>query len=151
MQNALLKTLEEPSAGTILILLGSHAAVLPTVVSRCQVLLFSGSPKPAVQSSITVTPELSAKVTKLAQVSHGPLYEKLAFISLLAEEEPETLRDILLTWLLQERAQIINHPEQAVLLSRISEAWISLQNSFNKKMVLQRLLLGTISAAATSL
>src|SRR5260221_2148399 len=39
--NALLKTLEEPSPSSIIILVSSSGSVLPTVVSRCQVLNFS--------------------------------------------------------------------------------------------------------------
>jgi DNA polymerase-3 subunit delta' len=43
--NALLKTLEEPSPGAVLLLLApSTAALLPTLVSRCQRLLFPALP-----------------------------------------------------------------------------------------------------------
>ncbi len=41
--NALLKTLEEPGAGTILLLIApSTGSLLPTIVSRCQRILFPG-------------------------------------------------------------------------------------------------------------
>ncbi len=40
--NALLKTLEEPPRNTIIILIASHrSALLPTIVSRCQLLQFN--------------------------------------------------------------------------------------------------------------
>jgi DNA polymerase-3 subunit delta' len=40
--NALLKTLEEPPAGTTFVLIATHArALLPTIVSRCQRMRFS--------------------------------------------------------------------------------------------------------------
>jgi DNA polymerase-3 subunit delta' len=40
--NSMLKLLEEPPAGTVLILLTSRiSAVLPTIVSRCQIIRFS--------------------------------------------------------------------------------------------------------------
>lgn len=40
--NALLKTLEEPSGKTVLILVAKHAGLLPeTIISRCQILRFS--------------------------------------------------------------------------------------------------------------
>ncbi|MDH3589886.1 MAG: hypothetical protein OEQ74_10820, partial [Gammaproteobacteria bacterium] len=45
-QNSLLKTLEEPPAQTVLILVSSHAAALaPTILSRCQSVRFT-SPQP---------------------------------------------------------------------------------------------------------
>ena len=45
-QNALLKTLEEPPAGTVLILLAdSLEGLLPTVLSRCRMVVFSPLPE----------------------------------------------------------------------------------------------------------
>src|SRR6185369_16832179 len=40
--NALLKTLEEPAGGTIIILISSTTQLLATIVSRCQVFSFYG-------------------------------------------------------------------------------------------------------------
>lgn len=46
--NALLKTLEEPGSDTILLLLAEHEhLLLPTIVSRCQVLRFYSQPDSA--------------------------------------------------------------------------------------------------------
>ena len=48
-QNALLKTLEEPSGATVLVLVGLHgAALVPTILSRCQRVAFGPLPAPAV-------------------------------------------------------------------------------------------------------
>ena len=45
-QNALLKTLEEPPDGTVLILLADQLeGLLPTVISRCQIVTFSPLPE----------------------------------------------------------------------------------------------------------
>ncbi len=45
--NTLLKTLEEPTGRVVLILLArSYEAVLPTIVSRCQVVRFAPAPEP---------------------------------------------------------------------------------------------------------
>jgi hypothetical protein len=47
-QNALLKTLEEPPANTIIILLTDNVdEILPTVISRCKVLILDKSLQPA--------------------------------------------------------------------------------------------------------
>ena len=44
--NALLKTLEEASESTIIILVAGYGKLLTTIISRCQVLLiFTGFPK----------------------------------------------------------------------------------------------------------
>ncbi len=45
--NVLLKTLEEPTGRVVLVLLArSYEAVLPTIVSRCQVVRFAPAPEP---------------------------------------------------------------------------------------------------------
>lgn len=61
-QNALLKTLEEPPAGTTLILVtGNEDRLLPTIRSRCMRIAFSQLPDQAVQDWCTKhTPELSS-------------------------------------------------------------------------------------------
>lgn len=62
--NALLKTLEEPTPGTLIILCSSHpGALLPTIRSRCQLLTF----KPPVASK-----ELNAWVTQQVNNTEKP-------------------------------------------------------------------------------
>ena len=52
--NSLLKTLEEPSAETLIILLASQPeALLPTVLSRCQRLPFNRLPQSCIESTLT--------------------------------------------------------------------------------------------------
>lgn len=53
--NALLKTLEEPPAQVVLVLTATEADVLlPTIVSRCQVLSLRPLPTPLVKEALTV-------------------------------------------------------------------------------------------------
>ncbi|MEG1548033.1 MAG: hypothetical protein RR232_06545 [Clostridia bacterium] len=47
-QNALLKTLEEPPARTLILLCGNLAALLPTICSRCQTIRLSAMPEDVV-------------------------------------------------------------------------------------------------------
>src|SRR4030042_1563823 len=48
--NAVLKTLEEPPAGNVLILNGTEPSnLLPTIVSRCQKVVFRRIPPPAIE------------------------------------------------------------------------------------------------------
>ena len=52
-QNAILKTLEEPSGHSVLILISSNpAALLPTIVSRCQEVSFLPIPRDELQNAI---------------------------------------------------------------------------------------------------
>lgn len=62
--NALLKTLEEPSPGSILILISNHAAQLPaTILSRCQRIIF---PRPDTELALTwLNKQLSSHHKKL--------------------------------------------------------------------------------------
>jgi DNA polymerase-3 subunit delta' len=74
--NALLKTLEEPPAGVILFLIASSSdALLPTIRSRCQPLLFGPLPEDAV-ASLVVEQEWEtdgAAAAEIARLSSGSL------------------------------------------------------------------------------
>lgn len=52
-QNALLKTLEEPPDGALLLLTGQEAGILPTILSRCVILRFPSEPWQAVARTLT--------------------------------------------------------------------------------------------------
>lgn len=170
MSNALLKTLEEPSPSTILFVIASQNNLLPTIVSRCQMLTFNMlTPKElsdyAAAQNLTVTDDLllasfgsparlqasindveaveqiSSAINQLEQARTGGIAEKLLVVTTLAEYETDQLKDILLTWLYRLRQGLAQDPAKAPLMSQICEALPHLNGSFNKKMVLQRLLL----------
>jgi DNA polymerase III subunit delta' len=141
MQNALLKTLEEPSPSTVIILIAAQRNALPTIVSRCQVLSFNPvNIKQLLESSETLKDSLERIKQLDNSLTLGPA-EKLLVINELAELENAQLREILLAWLAQSRQKLAAQPGLVNLMNRISEALQSLQGTFNKKMVLQRLLL----------
>lgn len=175
MNNALLKTLEEPSPGTILFVIAGQNNLLPTITSRCQTALFAAlTPAElkdyAQQNHLTVsdellvasfgsparlrsllndaeaTQQLYAALNQLQTAWQGGTAEKLLAVNTLAEYETATLRNILLTWLYQKRQELTNYPERYRLLSALSEAITNLNGAFNKKMVLQRLLLQSHAA-----
>ena len=51
--NAMLKTLEEPPAGTLMLLLTARPqSVLPTIISRCQILRFGSVPSPVIKEAM---------------------------------------------------------------------------------------------------
>lgn len=73
--NSLLKTLEEPPEGNILILTGDEASeILPTIISRCQVIPFFPLPYEQVAQALMADGEISeADAATLAAVSEGSL------------------------------------------------------------------------------
>lgn len=109
--NALLKTLEEPSADTTFILLSSNATeILPTILSRCAVLHF----QPLTEEQIATLLHAKGHPTrfsKLAQGSAGRAFE-------LAEQpELEEHRKILFA-LLSKRP---SYPELSLQLTKLAE------------------------------
>src|SRR6516164_3341001 len=71
--NCFLKTLEEPPAGAVLILIGTRPdRQLPTIVSRCQVVRFAPLPQPLVAALLREQGvEDQALVERLARLSGG--------------------------------------------------------------------------------
>ncbi|MCK5825737.1 MAG: DNA polymerase III subunit delta' [Desulfuromusa sp.] len=77
--NALLKTLEEPRSGTLIVLLTNQPEkLLPTIRSRCQRLPFSPLPKPQLATLLAEKLELSTTQSLvLAALSEGSLKKAL--------------------------------------------------------------------------
>ena len=77
--NALLKTLEEPQANTVIILLTSHVErLLPTICSRCQRLPFSSLPKEQLATILAQQLDLDhTEAMVLAALSEGSLKKAL--------------------------------------------------------------------------
>ncbi|MEW6595241.1 MAG: DNA polymerase III subunit delta' [Thermodesulfobacteriota bacterium] len=96
--NSLLKTLEEPPADTVLILTADEASgVLPTIVSRCQVIPFFALPQDEVaqylMAEAAIAPEQAATLAAIAEGSLGRA-------RLLREKELLPLRQQIVTTLL---------------------------------------------------
>lgn len=77
--NALLKTLEEPQPGTMIILLTNHPdKLLPTIRSRCQRLPFSRLPKQQLATMLAQKLDLNdTEATVLAALSEGSFKKAL--------------------------------------------------------------------------
>lgn len=72
--NALLKTLEEPARGTMFILLtGTVSALLPTIVSRCQIVTFSPLPQGQIEALLREKGMESSRARLIASLSHGSI------------------------------------------------------------------------------
>lgn len=118
--NAMLKTLEEPPAGTVMLLLTERVhAVLPTIISRCQLLRFS-----------YLSPELIAgELAKKYGVNHDdPRIQNVAFCGSLGQaaylyENPdeEIARDAAEFWALCLRQDWSQISEMVDRLSKLDD------------------------------
>ncbi len=93
--NSLLKTLEEPSEHTILVLTSSEKdKLLPTIISRCQLVQFSPLQDQEIAAALRErehsTPEEATLAAKVAQGSYAAAYDLLA--SNLVDERSEVLK-----------------------------------------------------------
>lgn len=97
-ENCLLKTLEEPPASSVLILLTSNIeALLPTTRSRCQILQFHPMPTRELAEVLTnrfsVAPEQATTLAIAAGGAIGKALTQLEKGSTLTEEVPEILKE----------------------------------------------------------
>ncbi len=95
--NALLKTLEEPPADSLLVLLTSHPSSLPpTIISRCQIIRFSPLPIKGIQDYLGSRFQLpSAQVQLLSRLSEGRLGKALYLKEKMAWEERKKVLDLI--------------------------------------------------------
>ncbi|MCG9130275.1 DNA polymerase III subunit delta' [Candidatus Poribacteria bacterium] len=96
-ENCLLKTLEEPPASSVLILLTSNIrALLPTTRSRCQILQFHPMPTQELTEILverfSVAPEQATTLAITADGAIGKALTQLEKGDTFAEEVPEILK-----------------------------------------------------------
>lgn len=169
IENAMLKTLEEPTPSTVLILISSRQPV-PTVLSRSRVISFNRLSFDDLRAfakdrGLQVTEEMFALAAgspaklielankskglvqavswskRLAEVATATTADKLLAISELGGEDTETLREVLLLLLEQQRSQLETEPSLSLAMRKTVDALGLLRSNLNKKLVLQRLLL----------
>lgn len=167
--NSLLKTLEEPSGDTIIILVGDAQRLLPTIRSRCLILsmqLFSARQlrefaadlsleedpslfdlcfgSPAALIAMNNNPELartrSRELERWQVLKAAAVSDRLLGIGDLAELEGEELTELLQVWLFSERQNLNNRPQGFMAMSALGAALRSLRSNQNKKSVLQSLM-----------
>ncbi len=90
--NSLLKTLEEPPPNSLLILTTANLnALLPTVISRCQLLRLSRIPNPEIEAELNKRFELDPKsASYYARISRGSLGQAIS----LAKGEIKEIRNL---------------------------------------------------------
>jgi DNA polymerase-3 subunit delta' len=97
-ENCLLKTLEEPPASSVLILLTSNVeALLPTTRSRCQILQFHPIPTQELAEILidrfSVAPEQATTLAIAAGGAIGKALTQLEKGNMLTEEVPDILKE----------------------------------------------------------
>lgn len=165
--NALLKTLEEPSDSTVIILVAG-GFVLPTIVSRCQTFYFYPSSQAQLNEyalahnidgkllafsfgrlgrlqRLSEEPKMLAQTQEqvggLEKLLDSSVNYKLSKVSEYAELEPSDLQQLLRTWMLWLRQAVSTKPQLFKALQACANATDGLQNNQNKKLALQSLFL----------
>jgi DNA polymerase-3 subunit delta' len=161
--NALLKTLEEPSQSTILILVSANKNFLATIVSRCQTFNFNNfslkqlkefADKEGLQSSEEILKLSFGSVSKLLQLQNrdelakqdksikdfeqikaGAKADRLLAIAKFADLEALDLKQLFASWLMWARQS--NYSAMLALLGALQQ----LNTNKNKKLILQDLFL----------
>jgi DNA polymerase-3 subunit delta' len=116
-QNALLKTLEEPPPASLLLLVtASPRALLPTVRSRCQAVVFQPLSTAEVETALRQQAGVdAAEVPPLAALADGSPGRALALRALLRDESRRALRDSLAALDVARYGSVVN---SAKLLGR---------------------------------
>lgn len=79
--NAILKSLEEPPAHSIIILISSRPKIiLPTILSRCEEIRFQDS------SNKSISPDMKLVVDEFFKVSNQGIFEKLEYAKKIHEK-----------------------------------------------------------------
>lgn len=166
--NALLKTMEEPTPSTIIVLISQTRNLLPTIMSRSMVLNFSPladrdfqsfvkDQKTASSDLVTLSlgnpgkldwflkggeeeQELQTNLALLQKAENGNLFEKLLAVEQLAALDTVMLKRLLVWWSDSKKISLKTNPKHFKLLLNISEASSLLNTAMNKKNILQKLL-----------
>lgn len=129
--NALLKTLEEPTSSTTLILRASSAdRVLPTIASRCQIIRFTLVPRLKIVEALAGRGVVRKEAEEMAALSGGCPGQAL---SLLRDEETRALEETSVAQFIE----ILRSPV-STRLARASD-WLP-KDEVNKKEQLKNLL-----------
>lgn len=90
--NTLLKTVEEPVPGTVIVLLAPSAdAVLPTLVSRCRIVPFGPVPRPLIEAELQRRDVPAERAQSLAALADGRLGWAVTEATHEAPEPPRLL------------------------------------------------------------
>lgn len=135
--NALLKILEEsPDHSIIILVSGSKDKILPTIVSRCQIIRLNLSKKISDEDLSRINDEIK----NLGRMS---LRERFSFIEeLLKLDSQEIIMEKLSDWLEYFRKDMVNNSKSYQIAGEILISQrILLTSNVNKKLLLENLIM----------
>lgn len=132
--NSLLKTLEEPPDDTILVLTGDEAQeILPTIVSRCQVIPFHVLPYDKVAEALMAEEEIAPEdAATLAAVAEG----SLGRARLLLKKDLLSIRQQIVAQLLELSPE---QPEAAEVILTLADQAAKLKEDLEELLDILRL------------
>ncbi len=131
--SSILKTLEEPNASSIIILLSrNQKSLMPTIVSRCQSIYFHSPTQKLV----------NANTESLKEVFKLPSAQRILSIKEYAEKESDELQSLFEDWISVEREELLRGQVQKYSnLQVLLDSLLGLKQNLNKKLILERLFL----------
>ncbi len=142
--NALLKTLEEPPANTVIILLANTRKLLPTIISRCQVFNFNHRLERRFETT-QINADIKDKENSFNQSIDNyvgkSLGERLIAVQKFAELEDVELSQKIEEFVYYSAEQISTQPEKHTHLSAGLKTFADLNTNKNKKFVMQGLMM----------
>jgi len=167
--NALLKTLEEPSPSTVLILISNNKDLLPTIISRCQTFFLSGFSiaelrEYAAKNNLPANEEIlelsfgsvarlidlqnetkfKEQETKLEEYKKIKSYseaQRLLAVSEFADLETVDLKSLFTLWMYWQKNRLLENSKSAKALDQLLKSLLQLSTNKNKKLILQELFL----------
>lgn len=140
--NSILKTLEEPNASTIIILVANNkSSLMETILSRVQTLAFDQKEF----SAKDLNPEEKQELQTLAEIKKEPKELRLIAIKKYKDLEVGDLSRVFSLWLESERSEMHKNGGRTYKNPQLlSEAISGLARNFNKKSVLEKLFLNLV-------
>lgn len=141
-QNAMLKLLEEPPENTIIILCSLTAeALLPTVVSRCQMIRLPNKAKVKIDKSLMFQSKKLMRSILRARV--GERIKMASEIAKTRQQAIEFCQTQLIVWreIMIKEASKNKKKEFGRIIRKVNKALIMLKANINPKLVIEDLLL----------
>lgn len=148
--NSILKTLEEPTPSSILILVTSNkAALLPTIISRCHVMYFSAvegriGDRIKSESDPVFKSELEGDIAELAKLQSMGRLQRLSSIKRFTEMETSRIEIMLERWIDAVISKMPEKPSLYETARALSIALDGIRHNYNKKLVFEKLFLNKI-------
>ncbi len=140
-QNAFLKTLEEPPPYTLLVMTGTNLnRVLPTILSRCQVLRLGPLPEAVISQMVQKERGLPAdQAALLAALSQGNAKRALNMDLEFVIEFRKTMISELLDMDAEDRIKMLDYAERMSRASQPSEELFDLLSGFYRDVLHKKL------------